>query len=93
MSRYQFGRWKKKEQGMKNKWWDANLDVKAKYNLSALLLALIGRFGRAARPLIEAGVVVNLCSTVPFGSKTPLCLAEPGGEEITELLRIRGAYL
>jgi ankyrin repeat protein len=70
----------------------ADLNMTAKYNLSALMLALIGRHVEVARLLIEAGAEVNIRSSPHFYGRSALFLAEAGGHvEIAALLKQKGA--
>jgi hypothetical protein len=70
----------------------ANLNVTAKYNLSALMLAIIAGHTEVAWLLIAAGADLNIRSTWGFGEQTALSLAEYGGHrEIADLIRQKGA--
>jgi ankyrin repeat protein len=70
----------------------ADLNVTAKYNLSALMLALIAQHVVAAQLLIEAGADVNIRSSPLFYGRSALFLAEVGGHaELVTLLLQKGA--
>jgi ankyrin repeat protein len=70
----------------------AALDITAKYNLSALMLAIVARHLDVAHLLIDAGAALDIRSTGDFGARTALSLAEASGQdEIAMFLKKNGA--
>jgi ankyrin repeat protein len=72
----------------------ADLNIAAKYNLSALMLAIINGQSEIVRILIEAGADLTIRGkgAIGFDGKTALILAKERGQERTiSLLQLAGA--